>query len=102
MRAAMRDARTRVYHRRRMTPCGSIISQKSDNWFINAFAASAIYATDLLRHFETWRRSLSAFINAVSISQGAKWTRAEYFLRPLKTSDSSNYHDFFYFFLKIL
>lgn len=25
------------------SPCGSIISQKSDNWFINALAASAIY-----------------------------------------------------------
>lgn len=31
--------RTRAYYRRRMTPCGSIISQKSDNWFINVFAA---------------------------------------------------------------
>lgn len=31
--------------------CVSIISQKSDNWFVNAFAASATYTTDLLRHF---------------------------------------------------
>jgi len=41
-------ARTRAYCRRRMTPCGSIISQKSNNWFINAFAASTVYTADLL------------------------------------------------------
>lgn len=32
--------------------CVSIISQKSDNWFVNALAAAATYTTDLLRHFE--------------------------------------------------
>lgn len=87
-RARIRDAHAHARIAAREThdsPCGSIISQKSDNWFINALAASAIYR--LITPFRTTepeRRSLSAIIDAASISQPNGLV--EHLPRSLKTS----------------
>lgn len=47
---------------RRMTLCGSIISRKSDNWFVNAFAASMPRTHYVIFDSEMWKRSLSMII----------------------------------------
>lgn len=56
--ARVQDARTRAYRRRRMTLCGSIISQKSDNCFVNAFAAFMPRTYYVILDSKMWKRSL--------------------------------------------